>query len=176
MSRLPPVSRSELSVDEQRLYDVIAGTRRAGLAGPFSALIRNPAIAEPTNDLHNAFRLKGQLDRRLFEFVVLIVAHEWSAQYAWTVHERLAVKAGLSRTTIDSLREGREFLSIRDDERLVYIVVREILDNKTLATKTYHQAVDVLGLELLVELVTAVGFYSMLCCVLNVFEIPVHDA
>jgi 4-carboxymuconolactone decarboxylase len=175
MSRLPPVSRNELTADVQRLYDVIAGTRRDGLAGPFSALIRNPIIAEPANDLHNAFRLKGKLDRRLFELVVLQVAHEWSTQYAWSVHERLAIKAGLSSSIIEAIRTDAEPVSMRDDERLIYLLVREILQHKTLGPATYHKAAAALGLELLIEVVAAVGFYSMLCWVLNVFDIPVRD-
>lgn len=138
-------------------------------------MIGNPTIAEPANELHNAFRLKGKLDRRLFELLVTMVAHQWAAPYAWSVHEKLAIKAGVSPSTLEAIREDREPECLPADERMVYDAVREILDHKALSPPTFHLLLGTLGLEQLIELVTAVGFYGMLCGVLNVFQIPAHE-
>jgi 4-carboxymuconolactone decarboxylase len=172
MPRLPAVRRDQLSGDHQRLYDVIVGTRQAGLAGPFSALIHNATIAGPANELHNAFRLNGKLDRRLFEMLVLIVAGEWSAAYAWSVHERLARKAGLAPAIIDAIQARRRPGDMRRDETLIYDLTNELLQNRTVSAQTYEAAVADLGREEMIEAVAAVGFYSMLCGVINAFEIP----
>jgi 4-carboxymuconolactone decarboxylase len=91
------------------------------------------------------------------------------------VHEKLAIKAGVSPSTTEAIREDREPECLPGDERMVYGAVREILDHKALTPGTFHLLLDALGMEQLVELVTAVGFYAMLCGVLNVFQIPAHE-
>jgi 4-carboxymuconolactone decarboxylase len=56
---------------------------------------------------------------------------------------------------------------------VIYDVVTELLATKTVGTATYRRALQALGAELLIEAVGAVGFYSMVCMTLNVFEVPI---
>src|SRR4051794_4857773 len=101
------VRYEELDAEQKRIYDIIAGTRKSGLGGPFSVLVRIPHVAEPANGLHNAFRLNGKLDRRIFELLILLVARAHTAEFAWVVHEALALKAGLDARVIVAVRERR---------------------------------------------------------------------
>src|SRR4051794_23557926 len=166
------VRYEELDAEQKRIYDIIAGTRKSGLGGPFSVLVRIPHVAEPANGLHNAFRLNGKLDRRIFELLILLVARAHTAEFAWVVHEALALKAGLDARVIVAVRERRVPDFTQADERLTYDLVNQLLQTKTLSTSAYHRAIDGLGLDLLLELVSAVGFYSMVCLVLNSFAVP----
>ncbi len=171
MSRLDPVSPETLTPEQRRMYDIIASTRK-GLGGPFSVWVRTPALAEPANMLHNAFRLHGTLDRRLFEMLILLVSHEYGAKYVWTFHVAQALKAGLANSTVDAIREDRRPDFAQPDEPLIYDTVIELLKAKTLSDSAYAKGLAVLGLELLIEVVSAVGFYAMISTLVNTFDVP----
>jgi 4-carboxymuconolactone decarboxylase len=170
--RVSEVRYEELDAEQKRIYDIIAGTRKSGLGGPFSVLVRIPHVAEPANALHNAYRLNGKLDRRIFELLILIVARAHTAEFAWVVHEALALKAGLDPKIVDAVRERRVPSFNHADERLAYDLVTQLLQTKTLSTSVYKRGIDGLGLDLLLELVSAVGFYATVCLVLNAFAVP----
>jgi 4-carboxymuconolactone decarboxylase len=171
MERLAAVDVEALDADQRRMYDVIVGTRGGGLVGPFSVLVRVPRIAEPANDLHNSFRLHGALERDVFELLVLMVARRHSADYAWQVHEAAARKAGLSADIIDAVRQEQEPEFRHASEKIVHDVTRALLDTKSIPDEVYNRAVGFFGSELVIEMVSAVGFYSMLCLILNSFRV-----
>jgi 4-carboxymuconolactone decarboxylase len=156
---------------QRSIHDLVASTRKGKIGGPFSVWFRVPELADPANFLHNAFRLTGALDRRLFELLILLVAHEYGARYVWTHHVGQALKAGLARATIDAIAAGQPPAFAQADEKPIYEVVRELLASKTLSGAAYDKALSVFGEALLIEIVTAVGFYSMVSLVVNSFDV-----
>jgi 4-carboxymuconolactone decarboxylase len=175
MSRLEPLDVESLDPADRHIIESIAGTRKGGLVGPFSVLAYNPRVAVTADALHNSFRLEGKLDRRLFELMVSAIAREFGAPYAWQVHARLARKAGLDTAIIENLLAQTKPESLQEDERLIYELTVDLLRNRSLTPDNYARGKDVLGVELLVEVVAAVGFYSMLCLVLNAFDVKAVD-
>lgn len=173
MSRVPDLPLEDLTPEQRRVYDEIAGTRGGVVRGPFAIWLRSPAVADRANQFGNALRLDGKLDRRLFELMVLIIARRWSAQYEWFAHERAALEAGVSPGAVEAIRHRRLPELVRDDERLVYEIITELTDTRTLSQPSYDRAVALLGLGLLVELITAAGFYTMVAMMLNAFDAPV---
>ena len=171
--RLPPLDPASFSPEQKRLHDEIGGVRGGTVRGPFAVWLRTPGIAEAANRFGNALRLEGKLDRRLFELAILVVARHWGAQYEWFVHERHAVEAGLAREVIDAIRDRRVPPFGSDTERLVYELVTELQQTRTLGDATYRRAADALGVDLLIELVTDVGFYTVAAMMINAFAAPV---
>jgi 4-carboxymuconolactone decarboxylase len=171
VARLNPVTPSELSSEQKRLFEIITATRGGNLGGPLSILIRTPHLAGAADDLHNAFRLRGKLDRRPFEMLVLLVARHSGAGYAWEVHEQLALKAGLAKDVISAIYDRSAPRLTEEDDQLIYDLATELLSTKTIDKDAYRAAIDRLGAELLIEVVAAVGFYSMVCLLLNSFEV-----
>jgi 4-carboxymuconolactone decarboxylase len=172
--RVPHLTLEEMTPEQRRLYDAIAAGR-ARVGGPFAIWLRTPPIAEAANDFGNALRRDSRLDKRLFEIMVLVIAHRWGAQYEWFTHAAHARQAGVSDAVIESLREGRVPAFERDDERLVYEVTSELLQAKVLSDATYRRALDFFGLDLLIEFVTGVAFYTSVAVVLNAFDVPTPD-
>lgn len=74
---------------------------------------------------------------------------------------------------VDAIRERREPKFAREDERLVYDTITELNEARTLSQAAYERALANLGLDLLIELITAAGFYTMVAMMLNAFEAPV---
>jgi 4-carboxymuconolactone decarboxylase len=174
MPRVEPLKPDELTPDQQRIAREIASTRKR-VGGPFAVWLRTPAIADAANRLGSTLRRDSKLDPRLFELMVLAIARQWGAHYAWFVHEDAARQAGLSDTVIAALREGKPPAFARLDEQLVYDVVTELQATRTLSDQTYARAVAALGLERLIELVSAAGFYTMVAMMLNAFDVPTPD-
>jgi 4-carboxymuconolactone decarboxylase len=173
LARIGEINPDEFTPRQQELHDELLRSRlRETLTGPFAVLIHTPDIAAPTDRLVNYFRQSPKLGRRLVELIILLVVRDASAQYAWSVHEPTALKEGLTQETIDAIRVRREPNFAREDERLIYDIVMELLATKTLSAATFEQAKTAFGEIGVIEAVTCTGLYGMIGLVLNVFEIP----
>ena len=172
MSRVPDLATTEMSPQQKRLYDEISGPR-GNVGGPFALWMRLPTIADVANKFGNALRLEGKLDRRVFELVVLVIARHWNAQYEWWVHEPHAITAGLAPEIAAAIREGREPAYERDDERVSAALTSELLSTHTVSQATYDRAVAAFGLDLVIEMITVIGFYTTAAMMINTFDSPV---
>jgi 4-carboxymuconolactone decarboxylase len=173
MARVPDVTPEEMTIEQKRIYDEIGGVRHGVVRGPFAIWLRNPEIADHANHFGNVLRRRGKLDKRLFEIMVLVVARHWSAQYEWFVHEQAAREAGVTQAVVDAIRTGAVPEFAGESERTVYDTITELNETRTLSQRTYDRALAVLGLELLIELIAAAGFYTMVAMTLNAFDAPV---
>src|SRR5262245_47539665 len=172
MPRVEDLNVESLTPEQKAVHARIAGTRGGVVRGPFAIWMRNPAIADAADRLGTTLR-NGDLDVRLFELMVLIVARHWTAQYEWFAHARQGLKAGLAPAVVDAIRDRRTPAFARDDERLVYELVTEMNETRSLSQATYDRAVAALGLDHVIELITAIGFYTMVAIMLNGFDAPV---
>jgi len=173
MARVDEVKRENLNPRQQSLYDAIMSTRPRGkLSGPFSVWMHTPDIAEPANGLADCFRVRPRLDKRLIELITLMMCRAATVKYAWSVHEPLARQAGLSQQIIDAIRARKKPEFDRDDERLIYDVVSELIETKTLGGATFERATAAFGREGLIEAISCAGFYGMVGFILNAFEVP----
>ena len=173
MSRVPDLDPETLSSMQRRIYDEIASVRHGTVKGPFAIWLRKPEIADKANQFGNAVRANGTLDKRLFELMVLVVARHWNAQYEWFAHEKQALKVGVASHVVEAIRHGRAPSFDKDDERLVYDLVIELMDSKRLSDAAYERGIAFFGLDLMIEFITAVGFYTTVAIVLNSFDAPV---
>jgi len=107
------------------------------------------------------------------ELVVLIVARYWGAQYEWFVHEPAAIKAGLAPEIAAAIRDGLEPAYARDDERVAAALAGELLQTRTVSQAAYDRMLNHFGLELFIELVTVIGFYTTAAMMINTFDSPV---
>lgn len=171
MSRVPDLVVEELTKEQRRAYEVVAATRGGTARGPFTVWVRHPEVAQAASQLSNA--LRNNVDARLVELAILVVVRHWSAPYPWVAHESHALDAGLQRQLVESLRIGQIPTFDRDDERIVYDLARELLETGTVEAPTYDRAIDTLGLDLLIDIVTVVGFYSTASMVSNAFDVAV---
>ncbi|HVO92800.1 MAG TPA: hypothetical protein VMT22_08170 [Terriglobales bacterium] len=60
----------------------------------------------------------------------------------------------------------------REDERLVYDITTELNTTRSLSEISFNRGMALFGELQMVELVSAVGFYSMVAMTLNAFDVP----
>src|ERR1700687_4216386 len=173
MARIDDVKREDLSQPHHQLHDDVLKSRpRNTLTGPFSVLIHTPDIAEPADKLVSYYRKDPKLGRRLIELIILMLCRSATVQYAWSVHEPHALKEGIAQDVIDAIRAKKRPDFKRDDERLLYDFVTELLADKTVSAATFERAKAAFGLEGVIEAITCAGLYGKVGFVLNVFDIP----
>lgn len=173
MARIEDIKRENLTARQQQLHDDFLRSRpRKQLTGPFAVLIHTPDIAEPADHLVNYYRNNPRLGRRLIELIILLAVRDATAQYAWSVHEPHALEHGLTQDVIDAIRARKRPDFKRDDERLIYDFVTELLATKTVSAASLERAKAAFGLEGVIEAVSCAGLYGMIGFVLNVFDVP----
>jgi 4-carboxymuconolactone decarboxylase len=161
-----------MSPEQRRIAQVIGGARDGVVGGPFAIWLRIPEIAERANHFSDRIRSKSKVERRLFELMVIAVARAWSAQYEWLAHARQGEEAGLSPAVVDAIRQRRTPAFEREDERVVFDTITELSVTRTLSQAAYDRALAAFGQDLLIELITGAGFYTMIAMMLNAFDVP----
>ena len=173
--RFRKLSPEELTADQKKVYESIAGGPRGGVRGPFNALLRSPELADRTQKLGEYLRFSSSLPAPLNELAILITARYWSAQYEWHAHSQLAAKAGVEAATIAAIAQGKRPLGMKDDEIRVYDFCKELHEEKSVSDATYKAVLDRFGERGVVDLVGVAGYYTLVSMVLNVDRAPLPE-
>jgi 4-carboxymuconolactone decarboxylase len=175
LPRLPDLDPAALTPEQKRVYDVVAAAHTGHVRGPWAIALRIPEVLDHSHELYERLCRNTKLGLRLFELMVLVVARHWTSQFEWHTHEKYALEGGITPQAIDAIRLRRTPVFEREDEQLVYDVVTELSESKTLSAQTYERAYAFFGEELLVELIAATGLYTMVAMMLNAFDAPIPE-
>ena len=172
MSRLPELSRDQMTESQRRAYDDIASGPRGSVRGPLEVWVRSPGLADPAQRLGAFIRYESSLPGKLREFAIIIVARHWTAQYEWFAHAPIAETEGLDAGVIAAIA-GRETPDLTDlAEQAVFAFCTELLETHQVGDDTYAAAYERLGEEAVIELVGIVGYYTLVSATLNTFQVP----
>jgi len=174
MGRLPNIDATTLSTEQRAIYERMM-RERGHMRGPFAVWLRNAELCENTLKLQEMFASRVKLERRLLELMILVAARQSTAQYAWFIHEPYALKFGIGPEIVEAIRERRTPDFGRDDERLVYDITMELNTTRTLSNASYQRGMAMFGEQVMIELVSAIGFYAMVAMTLNAFAVPVPE-
>ena len=182
--RLGPLDPRNLDAEQARVLDaMLAGprgtsgflSREREVAGPFAPWLRSPGFAHLAQELGAFVRYRTSLDPRLSELAIIVVGAAWRADYEFAAHAAMAIRAGISRETVDALARGERPSLGREDERIVYEFARELVENRRVTEERYVAALALLGESGAVELVGILGYYTLVCMTLNAFEVPLGE-
>ena len=165
MSKLAPENMTE--AQRQAAAELASGPR-GDVRGPFNVLLRSPELMSPLQKVGEYLRFRCQLDRRIAEMATLIAARHWTQVYEWNAHHPLALKAGLKPEIAQAIAEGRRPTGMAADEAVVYDLLSEALQNKSVSDATYERGISQFGEQNLVDLLAIAGYYAMLAMMLNV--------
>src|SRR5207248_2219272 len=137
MSRLPAPSRDELAPEHQALWDRIGAARSGTVSGPFSVLIRVPALAEAVDGVSAYFRDDVTLPKPDLELGALTAVRETGARFAWNRHEAAGKRVGTRPEAIEAVRAQGALDGLTPRERLVVEIVRSLLRTRTLSDELF---------------------------------------
>ncbi len=173
-----PATYDELT-DEQKAFvrSVLGGPRR-GIDGSLGVMISSPTFADLMQKTIAYARFAGRtgyssVPPRLSELAIIMGARAWTAQYAWYVHRRAAVSAGLHPGVVEAIRDGRRPIAMRTDEEAVYNFCSELLATRQVSDTTFQAARTVLGGDRgIVDLVGTLGAYQVVAMMMVVDRFP----
>jgi len=171
MARIPTIEKKEsLSAEHHAVYDAIAQSRGV-VRGPFAALLHSPQIAQRTAHLGSYIRFESQLDGKILEIAALAAARELECKHEWAAHVTHAAKAGVSQETIRAIHQRKAAESLPSEDAQIISYVRELLRSRRVSEKVFQTLLGRLGVRGLVELTATIGYYAMLACTLNAFDV-----
>jgi alkylhydroperoxidase family enzyme len=172
LERLPLPARDAMSQAQKAASDaIIAGPRKA-IFGPFVPLLQCPALTEWIGKAGEALRFGGSLPERIRELAICVVARETSNQFEWQAHVPKALEAGVARSAIDALAAGRRPRGLTADEEAAVDFVAELMQRHGVSDQTYAETVRRFGEPGTVELTALVGYFVMVCWIMNVARTP----
>ena len=142
------------------------------LSSPFNVWNRRPELADRVQKVGEYIRFRSSLPPRLNEFAILITAREWSSQYEWFAHHRLAMAGGLDPQVAEAVRMGRVPAGMKADEQVVYDFTTELHRHRGVSDATYKRAVDAFGEQGVADLVAVNGYYVLVAMTVNVDRTP----
>jgi 4-carboxymuconolactone decarboxylase len=172
MAKIPPENMTEA---QRTAAAELAAGPRGEVRGPFNVLLRSPELLSPLQKVGEYLRFRCQLDRRIAEMATLIAARHWTQLYEWQAHHPLALKAGLKAEIAQAIAEGRRPTGMAKDEEVVYDLLTEALQNKSVSDATYERGIEQFGEQNLVDLLAIAGYYAMLAMMLNVARTPLPE-
>lgn len=173
----PPAA---LDAAQQQAADELTRGPRGGVYGPFRPLLHRPPLLRAAARVGEVLRYEGTLPAALREWCICVVARETANVFEWEMHLPLAAAAGVPAGALAALEPVEAGgppaadgpADVPAELALARRVVRELLARHRLADATYAEALAQWGEAALVELLALVGYFAMVCWLMNVARTP----
>ena len=167
--RFPAIAPEAMTEAQARMVQSIAaGPRGAGLRGPFKALLQSPELGDRVQRVGAYIRYDSTIPQALNEMAILIAGRKWNAQYEFYAHRKLGLAAGLRPEVADAIAEGKRPPDMDADETLIWNFCTELLNTTEVSDASFKAVVNRFGQRGAIDLVGAVGYYSLVSMILNV--------
>ena len=175
MVRVPQISSRDLLPESERHnFDAIAESR-GRVGGPFAVLLNSPDVAGRIAHVGTYLRFETSLAPQQRELAIIATAREWDCALEWGAHVPLARNEGVSEAAIEVVGKREAADGLAAAERLIVQCVRELVRDHRVSHETFETAHGALGDRGVTDLIATVGYYGMLACALNAFEVPPAD-
>ncbi len=177
MPRLPEIKdKTVLAEDKHAIFDAIVQSR-GGVVGPFPMLLYSPEVAAKVGELGHYLRFDSAFSNVERELAILTAARESDCSFEWAAHGRLARQAGVREEAIDVIANRASTASLTSDEATIIDYGRQLLRDHRVSPDTFAAAHKRFGDRGVVDLTSLLGYYTMIACTLNGFEmLPAEGA
>jgi 4-carboxymuconolactone decarboxylase len=170
MARLPPItSKDQVPAQHHAVFDSIVASRGA-VQGPFTMFLHSPEVAGRLAHLGAYVRFEGSLDMRVRVLAAMTAAREFEAVYVWGAQTGGARRLGVPEETITAIRENHSRGIPPEDAEIVEFT-RQLLRRHRIDEVAFKKLQARLGNDALIQLTTAIGYYSMLAMTVNACEL-----
>ena len=170
--RFPAIPREKMTAEQTALYDRIASGPRAGVRGPYNALLRTPELCSLSEQIGGYVRYRNSLPNALKEMAILITARYWDAEYEWYAHRKIGEQEGLAPSLCDALARAERPAGMDEGQTIVFDFVDQMLRRKAVDDPTFARMKDKFGERGVLDLMYLVGHYCTVAFILNVDRHP----
>ena len=177
MTRVPQITtKDQVPADMADIFDSIASSR-GQVSGPFAVLLNSPEVAGRAAHLGAYIRFESTLSPSDRELAIITTSREFDCDYEWSAHVRLALESGVREQAVDTVANRGTLDSLTEDEALIVGYGRELFRDHRVSDATFDAAKARFGDQGVTELTATMGYYGMLACALNAFQVePAPDA
>ncbi|WDD97176.1 carboxymuconolactone decarboxylase family protein [Thalassomonas actiniarum] len=182
MTRIPYLDNEiGLSGEALQVSEYIKASR-GNVIGVFALLLNSPKVAKLVADLGAYLRFDSILPQRLKELTIITTLSENACQFEWSFHQEFALQADISVHTMEVIKykkplykngrptEDNHGLASGDGDLITY--VRELSNNKRVSDKCFNKLRQAYSTEQITEITALIGYYTMVACQLNAYELP----
>ena len=137
--------------------------------------MRAPKVGGAVQALGAAVRFGSSLAENVKEVAICTVGEFYRAKFEFAAHKRLARRAGVDEAALERMQRGED-PQLEGDKALAYSVASQLVKVHRIDAATYEAAEVAFGEEGLIELVTTIGYYCLVCLTLNAFEVPLPES
>ena len=171
MSRVPIItSKDQVPADKAAIVDSIASSR-GQISGPFSVLLNSPEVAGRAAHLGAYIRFESTLGPADRELAIISTSREFDCDYEWSAHRGLALDAGVRPEAVEVVAQRGSLDDLTEDEAVIVGYARELFRTKRVSDATFEAAKARFGEQGVTELTATMGYYGMLACALNAFQV-----
>jgi 4-carboxymuconolactone decarboxylase len=170
--RMPPIPAEKWTDAQKKAAEEITSGPRKELVGPFIPLLRSPEFMSRLQRVGEYLRFNTKLGSNISEFIILLIARQWTQQFEWYSHESLALKAGIKPETIKAIADARRPDAMTADETMVYDFVAELRMRQSVSDPVYAQIVNRFGEQGVIDITGLCGYYTLLGMLMNTTRTP----
>lgn len=140
----------------------------------YRVMAHSPKVGRNFLRLGNSILYKGAVPTNLRELSILRVGQINQANYEYRQHVPIALRAGVRQEQIDALAEWESSKHFKEKERAVLRYTDELTKNIRVKDETFAALRKFLNEEEMVELTTVIGYYGMVCRILEAFQVELE--
>ena len=140
----------------------------------FQIALRNPRVATALNGMLHNLLIKGELDGRLRELIIMRIGWATGAVYEWTQHWRVATGMDIPEADTLGVRDWPNHAGFGPAERAVLAATDDSLATGRISDESWAACAATLGDADLVELVAVIGNWTLFSNLLRSLEVPLE--
>jgi 4-carboxymuconolactone decarboxylase len=170
MARVPLIrSKDQVPAEHHAIVDSVIASR-GSLEGPFVAFLHSPEVAGRVAHLGAYVRFEGSLDMRVRVLAAMTVAREFEALYVWGAQTGSARRQNVPETTIAAVRDNHSD-GVPPEDLMIIEFTRALLRKHRVDDASFAAMQKRFGNDQLIQLTTAIGYYSLLSMTVNACEL-----
>lgn len=112
---------------------------------------------------------------KLRELATLRVGYLAQAKYQFSHHTRVGLRVGLSQKQIDDISDWGASTEFNDQEQAVLGYTDEVARDNKVTDETFAKLQGFFSEHDIVELTIVIGYFVMLCRILNAFQVELES-
>ena len=172
MPRVTPITgKSDVPAEYHGVVDHVLKVF-GQVRGPFSMLLHSPKLAQQLLNLGDFYRQDSIVEGKHRSLAILVAARERKGAYVWAAQVNAARRAGVREEAIAVIRSKGDPGKLPSEEREIVTYAEQLIRDNRVDQVTFDALKNRYGVEWLVELTAAANYYTVLCGVVNAFEVP----
>jgi 4-carboxymuconolactone decarboxylase len=165
-----------MSAEQQGMTRAVLGGQRGNMQGPYNVLLRSPELGQLAQAFGAHTRFNSSLPLQLNELAILLIARDWTAQFVWWAHRRIAEDAGLPVDLVQAISNQTPMpKNLPDDVVAVFEFCTELIQTRKVSDSAFAHVAKHFGERGVVDLMGTLSYYTLVCMSLNVDDYPLPD-